>query len=194
MNFDKINKYYNNIFLVIYIVSIIIYVLIFGIDNSTSIIKEYEIESDNSIIKKTSFTSVEYNNNKFNIPDELSYEVNNGIIIYNKKSWVSNIQILDYSYDDILKYSNSIKEIIEKYDYKIRDINEIMINNDNILIVEVDEENTHVLCFIEFNNYNLCSIEIVSMDSTDYRSILEQLIKIIKTSNNDNINSFNNDL
>ena len=194
MNFDKINKYYNNIFLIIYIVSIIIYVLFFGIDNSTSTIKEYEIESDNSIVKKTSFTSVEYNNNKFNIPDEFSYEVNNGITIYNKKSWIANIQILDYSYDDILNYSDSIKEIIEKYNYKVNSINEALINNDNILIVEVEEENTHVLGFLKINNYNLCAIEIVSIDDTDYKSILEQLIKIVKTSNNDSLNSFSNDL
>ena len=115
MDYDRNNKLLNNIFLILYLVFIILYIIFFDVNYKTSnILKTYEINKDNSILKKTSFTSVEYKDKKFNIPDNYSYEINNGIIIYNNYSWVGDIQIIDYSYDDILKYSdNSLESTID---------------------------------------------------------------------------------
>lgn len=196
MNLDKINKYLNNIFLIIYIVSMMIYILLFGINyESTTILKKYQIKKENSIINKTSFTSVEYNNYRFNIPDELNYEVDDSIIIYNKQSWITNIQILDYSYSDLLKYSDSVKAAIEKNNFKVNNIDEVLIDNHNLLIIEIeDQENTHVLVYTKLDNYKSYAIEVVSIDSSDYKSIVKQLIKIIETSNKDNKNDINNSI
>lgn len=188
MDFDKYNKYYNVVFLFIYSVSIMIYILLFGINyDSKVVLKKYEVKKEESIINKVSFTSIEYKNYNFNIPDKYRYEVDESIFIFNEKSWIANIQIFDCAYDDIIKNTDIIKETLEKYNYKVGNINDTVINNLDFLIVEISElDTTHFLIYTKLDKYKTYAIEIVSMDSENYTNIIEQIVKIIETGKRSN--------
>lgn len=189
---DRNNKLLNNTFLIIYLISIGLYISFFcKYDDSSIILKTYEINGNNSILKKMSFTSVEYKENKFSIPDNYSYEIDNGIIIYNNSLWVANIQIIDYSYEDILKYSDCFLNEIREYNYNIKSVETIILDNYDLLVIKIDENN-HVLLYTKLDNYKSFAIEISYMDGVNYKEVMEELIDIIKTTTKSDKNNISN--
>lgn len=190
MNYDKTNKDFNIVFFCIYVICIMVYVLLIDFKNDSEIVlKKYAVSKENIDVKETSFTRVEYSNYKYNIPDTIRYEIDKGITIFDNQKWVSNIQIIDCEYDDILKYKDNIKKEITEYNYEISNLKEKIINNHNVFIIEINEyDDIHLLVYTKLDKYKSYSIEIVSLDKNDYEYIIEQIIEIIDTANKVNDN------
>lgn len=191
-DYKKLYKYFTSTCLILYLVAGVIFLFSHKkVKEEGTISSNINIEIPN--VEVASVTSVEYKGNNYEIPDKYMYEVNDdSLIITDSNLWVTNIQIVDDKYDDILDYKDKFKENIEIYNYEVNSVKEIEHNDFKYLIVDLkDDEITHIILYTMKDKNSTYAIELVYEKSDDYLSVMDEIRNILNTCKKESLLDYN---